>query len=292
MRPKVFSYLDYRDFLFDMFQYAKENEKLTLRLFARRANLGAHSFLKQIIDGEKSLTIDSSQKIARGFKLNEQESEFLELLVRFDNAIDLEEKNLIYEKINKQKPHQKLSKIDEKHFFLFSNWYVMAIREMVALPEFREDYAYISRTLYPNISIKQAKEALQILLDLGYLIRDNDNKLRQKVPELTTGPEITSNAIMNYHQNMLETARYSLQNTPARWRDVSSLSFIINKNEFDFIKKKTVQFRKEIIEYLNDRKNGSFPEDHFDEEKVLYNLNIQLYNASKLKWKDKIKNAV
>jgi uncharacterized protein (TIGR02147 family) len=135
----IYNYIDYRKFISDFFEYLKERDGMTLRLFAKKAGFSAHAFLKQVIEGKKSASIQSAFKIARGFDLNEDETLFLETLIRFDLATELEDKNEIYKKIIKVKPKDELTKIEKDHFNLFSNWYVFAIREMIIMPEFKED---------------------------------------------------------------------------------------------------------------------------------------------------------
>ncbi|MDH5716280.1 MAG: TIGR02147 family protein [Spirochaetia bacterium] len=288
----IFSYLDYRKYLANLFNFYKKEENLTLRLFARRAGLGSHSFLKSIIEGSRSLSIMGALKMAKGFRLNKSETEYLELLVKFSLAHEVDEKNEIYKKITKLKPKDEISKMEEKHYFLFSNWYVLMIRELVTLPYFKEDYTWIAKTLNPPITKKQAKEAIDTLLELKYLIRDKNNKLVQAMPEITTGPEVKSSAVKNFHKNLLSMAARSIDETKAHWRDISALSFTANRQEFDFIKERIVEFRREIIQYLKDSRENNFPEDISDDEKTLYNLNIQLFNATEIYWKKKNKDNI
>ena len=283
----IYKYLDYRKYLHDLFEYYKKKENLTLRLFARRADLGSHSYLKQLIEGSRSLSIPGAWKIARGFNLTAAESDYFELLVKLSFTEDIHEKNEIYKKITKLKPKDEISKIEEKHYFLFSNWYVLAIRELAALPDFKEDAAWIAKTLNPPITKKQAHEAILLLLEMKYLIRDETGKLKQSEPEITTGAEVKSLSVLNYHKNMLNLASRALNETKPCWRDISSLSFVVHRQEFEYIKERIVEFRKEIIQYVKDTKENIFPEDITEDKKTLYNMNIQFYNASNIDWKKK-----
>ena len=281
----MFSYLDFRKFLSDLFNHLKKTKNITLRLFSRKAGFSSHAFLKQIIDGTRSVSVSSVYKISKGFGLSSKESDYLELLVRFNQAEDIDEKNEIYKKLAKFIPKEKITKIDKEHYKLFSNWYIMAIREMVTMSTFREDFHWISKTLVPNITKKEAKEAIALLLQLKFLKRDENGKLIQTTPVLTTGPEVKSLFITNYHRNLLQLSALSMQSTDKEWRDISSLAFILDRDEFKFIKRRVVEFRAEILQYLKDKRNN-FPESKINTDSQLYYLNMQLFNATKLNWKN------
>ncbi|MDH5721479.1 MAG: TIGR02147 family protein [Spirochaetia bacterium] len=281
----IFDYLDFKKFLSDLFEFEKETNDLTLRLFSRQAGFNSHSYFKYIIEGKKTISVSSVFKIAKGFKLSDEESQYLEYLVRFDQAETTEEKNDIYKKIIKVRPKSKFLQIEKDHYILFSKWYIIAIREMTTLPEFKEDYSWIAKNLFPNITRAEAREAVEILLRLQYLKRNEDGKLEQDDKFITTGAEVKSFHVINYHNSLLNLASLSMTETKKEWRDISSLSFVVNKEEFTYIKNKIIDFRREIGQYLKDRQSGMFPEDIKGSEKTLYNLNMQFFNSTKIYWK-------
>jgi uncharacterized protein (TIGR02147 family) len=153
---------------------------------------------------------------------------------------------------------------------------------MVSLPDFKEEPAWISRKLRPNIRPSEAKEALDLLLQLNYLKQNESGKLVQTNPELSTGPEVRSLNIINYHHNLLHLANLSLIETEPLQRDVSALAMVIDEEEFKYIKGKMREFRAEIIEYMRDRKKIEFKEKNIFKKKALYHLTMQLFNSTKL----------
>ena len=88
LTTSVFSYLDFREYLRDVFQENKEkNRFFTHRYFAKLAGLGSYSYLRMVIKGERNLTTNSVNKIVRALKLNKKESAYFENLAYF-NQID------------------------------------------------------------------------------------------------------------------------------------------------------------------------------------------------------------
>lgn len=279
----IFDYLDYRSFLGDIFNLKKETEDLSLRVFARRAGFSSHTFLKNIIEGQRQLTIESSRKVARGFGLNDSETEFLELLVRYEHADIESEKNRVYHLIMEAIPSDTPSKLHSPQFKVFSKWYAMPIREMIADENFNEEYRAIAATLQPPVSPSEAREAVKELMKAGLLKRNIHDRLEQSEPNITTGSEVKSDHVFSYHREILKLADYALRNTPAENRDYSSLLFNITSDQFKYIKQRVQQFRKEIINYLANSENGQ--PDAEKPAKAVYYLNMQLFNATEVKEK-------
>ena len=126
----VYSYLDYRDFCADFYREKKdENSKFSYRVFAREAAI-APAYLKHIIDGRRNLSPKMSIKFAKGMGLPQKEIDYFENLVRFNQAISLEEKTLYFERLRRKraktlKPLGLTEAVD-----LLSHWYVVAIKEI------------------------------------------------------------------------------------------------------------------------------------------------------------------
>lgn len=282
----IFDYIEYRAFIRDRFNYLKEHKKLTLRDFARRAGLGSHAFLKQIIDGDRSLTVATTYKVGKGLSLNEKETDFLELLVRFTHSTSIDEKNSVFKKILKRRPPGQRHKIERESYHLFSNWYIMAIRELVACRDFREDPVWIAQRLDPKIDPRQAREAIDLLLSTGFLKRDARGKLTQAEGTLTTGAEVEGLYIVNYHRSLLELASRSMVTGHEKLRDISALTFALDREEFRFIKSRVAEFRSEILEYLKENRKYR-DEEVLETNENIYNLTIQFFHATRPDWKTK-----
>lgn len=300
----IYDYLNYRKFLSDLFELRKEREGFTLRQFAHKAGFSSHAYLSQVIQGQRDVSEKSARKIAKGFELSEEEGEYFENLVRFSHADDLSEKNEFYKKIIRYRSKHKPAAMDKEHYFLISNWYILAVRELVTLPDFREDPQWIAQNLNPRISRSQAEEALKVLEKLKYLVRDENGRLKQNEPDISTGSEVKSLHAANYHNSIFVLANDAIRRTPARNRDISALILPVDKEEFRYIKSRVQEFRLELIQYLRDRrgedeetadKNSGLKSKDAGEsvqgfesvesaDRVLYNLSMQFFNLSPLKW--------
>lgn len=284
MRSNVYAYTDYREFIRDCYAEKKSSEKLTLRDFARKAGFNTHTFLANVIEKKRALTTESAAKVARGLGLNPAERTYLELMVRFSNARTVDEKNDVYEQMCACMPKSEIRKIGSEYYEIFRNAYVLTIREMVALPDFKPDAKWIGKKLHPHITTSQVEKALKTLVESKLLERDAKGKLKQANADLTTGREVKSLAISLYHKQLLELAAASIDDTPAKDRDISSLTLNISKSEFDFIKRRTADFRAEILDFLKKKREdagGGFPRE---EDRAIYYLNMQLFSGTEISW--------
>jgi uncharacterized protein (TIGR02147 family) len=78
--------------------------------------------------------------------------------------------------------------------------------------------------------------------------RDKDGLWEQSDPALTTGPEVQSLAIANFHREMLRLASESIERYEANERDITALTLRVNSRGMAELKRKIAQFRKELLE--------------------------------------------
>lgn len=284
MRGNIYTYTDYREFIRDYYKEKKSAENLTLRDFARKAGFSTHTHLSNVIDNKRSLTRESAGKVARGLGLNPAERTYLELMVRFSNAATVDEKNDVYEQMCACMPKSEIRKIGAEYYEIFRNAYVLTIRETVALPDFKGDVKWIAKKMHPRITVNQAEKAIATLVAAKLLVRDAKGRLKQTNADLTTGREVKSLAISLYHKQLLELAAASIDSTAAKDRDISSLTLNISKSEFDFIKRRTADFRTEILDFLKKKRDDAKHEFPTERYRAIYYLNMQLFNATELPW--------
>jgi len=284
VQRSIYTYTDYREFIRDAYAAQKAEGKLTLREFARKAGFNTHTFLANVMDNKRSLTTDSAAKVARGLGLKAAERTYLELMVKFANARTVEEKNDYYEQMCAAMPRSEIRKIGSEYYEIFRNPYVLTIRELVGLPDFIEDPKWIARKLRPQITPQQAASALQTLIDAKLLARDSKGRLVQVAADLTTGAEVRSLAVALYHKELLALAARAIDETPAKDRDISSLTLNLGKSDFDFIKRRTAAFRAELLDFLK-KKRDEEPEGlPYERRRTLFYFNMQFFNAAEIPW--------
>jgi uncharacterized protein (TIGR02147 family) len=245
----VFQYLDYRAYLRDWYRaHNKDGRSFSFRAFARRAGLKSPNYLKLVMDGERNLTAQTAERFAKGLGLEHEGAGYFIDLVAFNQASTQTERNKQYARLTSFRGYKKAHKIDLAHAAYHSAWYMPAIREMAASPHVDTDPDWIAEQLLPPITRVEAQRAIETLIALGLLVRDEDGRLRQVDELVSTGPEIQGLHIANYHRAMMERAAASIDLIAPEERDISSLTVCVGEDGLRRLKTRVQRFRRELLE--------------------------------------------
>ncbi|SHL08986.1 TIGR02147 family protein [Fibrobacter sp. UWEL] len=247
--PDVLQYTNYRVYLRDYYEYKKSTTAaFSLRFFAEKAGLSSHAHLKLTIDGKRNITKNTVTKLIHGLGLENQRAAYFESLVFFNQATTDEDKKVYYAQLVKASPRSKLHKMDKAQLRIFKEWHHSAILEMVGLKDFRPIPDQISKRLRGLITPAQATESLNLLLELGLLVK-TANGYRQSDPLITTDDEVQDIMVKMYHNQMLALSARMLNDLPGPERDVSALTFGIKRSDFANLKKHLQLMRKELLDF-------------------------------------------
>lgn len=270
-----FVYTDYREFLRDWYKKAKAECHFSFRVFSKRAGFTSPNFFKLVMDGERNLTEESLGKFVQGLGLNKQESEFFRNLVFFTQAKNHEERDHFYRLLLQSRKYNELKPIEKHQYEYCAEWYHAVIRELVTSPESDGTPEWIAEKLFPHVSVDEVRRSINLLARLGFIERREDGGWMQTTSILSTGAEVASVALLNYHKRLLDLAKEILESAPASQRDISSLTLGIPEDAVPMLKKKIQEFRQEILKLVSTA----------GETKDVVQLNIQLLPVTRGKEK-------
>ena len=226
----IFSYDDYRSFLRDAFRELKSVSKaFSHRYFAKKAGIASAGFVTLVINGQRNLSTRTLMKFCEGLKLTQPEKEYFEHLVHFTQANSSEEKAVFYKRMLKYRKNQSTKLLENYQYEYWSNWFFPAIRELALLDTFELDADWISKELGGQITVTQAQHALDVLFKLKLLNVSKDGNIEVANMSVTSGSEVVSLAIMNFHREMMRKAEHSLDSVKASLRDISSVTFTLDQ---------------------------------------------------------------
>ncbi len=260
----IYEYTDYRKFLSDWCTHQRERSRVfSFRNFAKQAGLSSSGFLKMVMDGKRNLAPDTVKRFAKVLKLRAGEARFFEDLVNFNQARTNEEKNVFYKKIARNRRFRKAHHLTRDRFEYLGKWYYAAIREMIDIPNFNDDPAWIAKKLKPSITKTEAEAAIETLIRLGFVERNAEGRL-------VTTDEGISLAAANFHREMIKRAYEALSLHKAKDRNISSLTVAMSKESFAKLKQRLHDFRKEVLALVE---AGGAPEE-------VYQINFQLFGLT------------
>jgi len=253
MQPEpIYTYRDYRMFLKDRFQQTKAtNPVFSYRYFAKRAGYSSPNFLMLVIQGKRNLTEESIDRFSQALKLSARETKFFELLVNYAQAKDAERKQNYYQQLLAFPECARVRQLEKEQYEFLSTWYYPAILELVRLAEFQEDPNWIAGRLNHAVTPKQAREAIELLLKLKLLIRDEPGKLEISDQPITTGEEAQFLAAYSYHEQVIAHARVALTEQTPEEREFGGMTMALSLEQLNKVKGMIRDFRKLVIHYLS-----------------------------------------
>jgi uncharacterized protein (TIGR02147 family) len=266
----IYSYSNYRDFLRDLYEERRRESGFTYREFSRLCGMNSSSWLLHLIRGTKNASAKSAARIASGLGLRKTEQEFFVLLVQFTQARNSGDKDACYRKIIELKKRLKIVRITDELYDYYSRWYHPVIRSLVSKVDFRDDYAILARRVLPAITPGQARKSVRLLEKLGLIRRIEGKRWEQSSAVITTGDEVASLQVVNYHKEACRLARQVFDRVPREQRSISALTMGIGEKEYAEIEAEVIAFRKRIIEIARQS----------EEPDRVYQLNLQLFPVS------------
>ena len=250
----IYAYLDLVKYLGAMYEFRKRaSTAFSFRAFSRRAGLRSPNHLKRVMDGERPLTESMAPRYALALALDLDETDYFCLLAAFSRARTLNEKNLVYRKLSAQPGYQQRHAGAVHQQIYDETWYMPVIREMGHMPDFRGDPEEVAARLLPPIAPEEATRALDTLLELGMLARDPDGRLRPVDTVLASGEEVGALSIANFLRAMLVRASGALDVVPLADRQFTALTFGIDEEGVEEVRRRIEVFRRDLIGYITGR---------------------------------------
>ncbi|WP_374028926.1 DUF4423 domain-containing protein [Bdellovibrio bacteriovorus] len=231
-------------------QKKKKNPRFSQRAFAQQIGLTSTT-LNEILKGKRKISPKTIAKLKAAFSENE---ELLQLLDDQTSAVF-------------STFHIESKAMTETA----SNWFYLAILELMQTEDFNEDPAWIAKRL--GIQVESVEKALADLLKIEAIRRSQFNKLTPAHNNnIKFADDDSREAIIKTHDELLEIIKGSVRKLPLD--DVSSGYMLVatSQEDRDYIHSKSISFVNECAEYLG-RANAP--------KKEVYLLNVSFVPLTK-----------
>ena len=147
----------------------------------------------------------------------------------------------------------------------------MAVREALSVLNINEgNLQELAWFLNPKISVPQAKQSLQLLLDLGLIEKEN-GFYRSVNKTVTSGKEISPLFVHQFQKQMIDLGKEALDRYTTARRNVSTTTMSVSAAGLERIIRKIDMFQKEILDIVTSDSG----------ETMLCELNVQFFPISK-----------
>lgn len=265
MKP-IFEYTDYREWIRDAFEdFKKRKSVVSWRYMAMKLEADPGNLLR-VSQSKIHLSVNLIKPMAEFFGLDEKESAYWTELVHFGRAKTDSEALNHYEKMQMLKgiPLKRLAK---KELEFYRHWYCNAIRSIIGICKFKDDYEGLAESCTPAITVEQAKEAVQLLHDLNMISTDRDGYWKVNDTFVSTGGNWRSEAVRAFQTETIRLAGESLERHAPPLRDISTVTMTFNMDDIALIREKIKEFRSELLR-LSQEGSG---------DDTVFQLNVQLF---------------
>lgn len=270
--PQILQYLDYRDFIRDYYAHRKSADGgFSQRTFAHEAGLppSCSSLLPAVIKGRRRLSQNLRIKFGKAMKLGERDFRYFELLVQFNQAKGMAEKNFFFAQLTKFRS-SRARIVGETQYRFFSKWYYSAVWNYFGIDRKQRHPGIIAANILPPITPTQAEEAIRLLLELG-LIKKTASGYAVAERHIYTEKNVQAMAARQHIQELGGMAMKVFETLPADQRQYNALMFSVSRDGFQAIKDRIRSFQEELREII----------DRDAKEDRVYTLTMQLFPNSK-----------
>jgi uncharacterized protein (TIGR02147 family) len=269
--PRILHYLDYRDFIRDHYAWRKQLDPgFSQRTFAREAELPAtcSSLLPGVVKGRRNLSPNLRIKFGKALGLSERDYRYFDLLVQFNQAKGMIEKNHFFAQLSKFRS-SRARIVGEAQYRYYTKWHHSAVWTYFTLDQKQRHPGLIGGRLFPAISPAQAEESIRLLLTLG-LIKKTASGYAVTDKHLYTEKDLKAMATRQHLHDLAGLAMGALDNVPPDRRQFNALMFSVSEAGFRAVKDRIGSFQEELREII-DRDSG---------EDRIYTLTMQLFPNS------------
>ena len=248
----VFEYDNYREYLKDKHDSGKR-ASFSWRAIALRAKISNPNFLRQVMLGERNLSEKKVVAVGMAIGLQGVELEFWILLVEYCQADTEAARKHYKQELGQIRGDVCPTVISEGLAEYYGHWYIPAIRELVTLYDFHDDYALLGKSLYPPISEPEAQYAVQVLSRYHFIQKDEFGRWVETHRALRSGCPKQHQALIRYHRDMLGKASEAMLALDKNKRFVGGMTLGISKECFRKILAEAEKFKNRVATLaLND----------------------------------------
>lgn len=273
MRPltDIFRYLEYGAWLRDEYDARRGYDAtFTHRRFSEMCGYRSSGAMSLIMSGRRNLSDVAAERIGRVFELDASERAHLRRMLDWERADDFETRAQLLEQMRTAKAFAEHWQGTIDAYAFYQDGLVPLVRELVSLPDFVEDPAWMADRLHGDVSAERCARALERLVALGHLERGDDGALRHAQPIVATTPEARSDTLKAFQRFVMGLAADALDSQPSDARDMRVTTMAVSRSQVADIKALLVQLHKDVLTVV----------ERDEPIEVVYQLNTQLFGIT------------
>lgn len=269
--PNILHFAEYRNFLRERYRYLRLNDrKFSHRFINQKLGVKSSGWFGDVLAGRQRLKPVQVKNIATVFKINTEEQKCLRALVEMEAASNPEDLAIAYEKWLEAKGIRKET-VSKDRFKFYDKWYYGVMRELLALHPRMRNPDILAKAIDPQITSKQAQQAVLLLERLGLISATDSESQRMPLPALVKDSTIRTRHWKAMMTAMMKLGLRALDRYDRDQRDFSGLTLTFSSEGLKKAGEEIAALRKRLL-YLSEKDKAS--------DRV-YNCLFQIYPVTK-----------
>ncbi len=269
--PKIFKYLDFRVFMRDFYEDRKARDpNFSFAVWNSRADFKSRSYLRLVMVGKRDLSPDSMLKVAQALELNKKESEFFDLLVRFNQAKNLETREYYLKQVLKISHRGATENIRDNYLFL-SSYKAPRILSYLVMEDVNRSPEKMCQVF--SLASEDLNEILESLKNLGLISWvPESSEWRANVRQVEAPSQLGNLAIQSFHKKMLKESESAIQLDPTL-RQLLSITLTLSEDQYADCIQEIHSFADFLLQRFQTQTGNN---------KKIHHLNLQLIPVSEV----------
>lgn len=230
-KPEIYSYHDYRQYLKDRMEFEKSIQpRFSLRALAAKVKV-APGFLPMLLSGSRSVSVEVLERIGAELGLAKEERRYLQDLRTLTESSSQALRLEALEGLQKAKSYGEKNPRELEMRQYLTDWFNVAIREMVNLEGFKLDAKWIRAHLKVKVPLTEIEKSIAFLLKAGF-IEKKSGKVQVVDKKLECTGSVFRIVFSQFHREMLKLASDALDTVAFEERSITGLTFPIPKSRY------------------------------------------------------------
>ncbi len=276
--PRLNLFTDYRHYLREFYEFRRNQTRSSLRPysyanFAAAADIKSPNYLKLIIEGKRNLSPEMILKFSKAMGHAKEQTEEFRLLVEFNQSTDPAERNLKLKELSDFRMRAQIQSgaIDANMISKVPNWATWVIYALLDQEGASFKIDDLKKTLRGKASKEEIETAIKALIHSGEIIVDDiTGQLRKSRSQSEAMDDIPVSLIRKIQSQLMFLGLESLFHDGPTEREFGTLTLSLTKNEFEELKFKLRQLRKQTHKDTATKRMSSKGER-------VYQMNLQLF---------------
>lgn len=249
--PSIFAYKDFRLYLQDWWAFRHAAEPgFSKSEASRRLGLpNTRSYFTDVLAGKKvtDLFVD---RFCQMLELPTEEAKFFRSLVQFNQAETPEDREIAFDRLVALN-RTRYRMVDPKSYQYYRHWWHGAVRAVLAIEDHEDDWATLASRVSPAITARQAKEAVALMEELGFVERDERGCWKPTETSISAGDNNRDELVLQMQMQQFDLARRAIMTTFSTPKDIATSTLSVSASAVETIRDRVHRFRSEVRAIAN-----------------------------------------